>query len=235
MPAITLLLKWRRNVWPIRNAGEPGTSFISAQRNVCWVNFLHQSWVMGGDFPLVSGVCLYTQRPAIADEPSEIRGTSSLWEYSVVGCAFMQQRIIFPLFLLPLWAYILFMNSWELASHVWLYVCVRVSAGNFFIWRPQWLDSKIHPMFELLDQPNMIDEFQNRVRLMNDCLLRVKVACWEDKPAMDKTLLSERFCLLSWSEVFVLLLLPPLSLLKKPSVIMAPVFYTLPSNWCWCD
>lgn len=125
-----------------------------------------------GDFPLVSGVCLHMQRPAIADEPSEIRGTSSLWEYSVVGCAFMQQRIIFPLFMLPLWAYILFMNSWELASHVWLYVCIRVSAGNFFICRPQWLDSKIHPMLEPLDQPNMIDEFQNRVRPMNDCLLR---------------------------------------------------------------
>lgn len=75
----------------------------------------------GGDFPLVSGVCLHMQRPAIADEPSEIRGTSSLWEYSVVGCAFMQRRIIFPLFMLPLWAYILFMNSWE---PTWLTSCV---------------------------------------------------------------------------------------------------------------
>lgn len=36
--------------------------------------------------------------------------------------------------------------------------------------------AKIHTMFEPFDQSNMIDEFQNRVRPMNDCLLRVKVA-----------------------------------------------------------
>ena len=41
-------------------------------------------------------------------------------------------------------------------------------------------------MFELFDQPNMIDDFQNRVRPMNDCLLRVKVAAGEDKAAMDE-------------------------------------------------
>lgn len=75
---ITLLFKWQRNVWPIRNAGEPGTAFISARRNVCQLNFLHQSWLMGGDFPLVRGVCLHMQQSAITDEPSEIRGTSSL-------------------------------------------------------------------------------------------------------------------------------------------------------------
>lgn len=46
--------------------------------------------------------------------------------------------------------------------------------------------AKIHTMFEPFDQSNMIDEFQNRARPMNDCLLRVKVARWEDKPAMDK-------------------------------------------------
>lgn len=67
-------------------------------------------------------------------------------------------------------------------------VCVRVSAGNFFICRPQWLDSKIHPMFEPFDQPNMIDDFQNRARPMNDCLLRVRVDGREAKPAMGKPL-----------------------------------------------
>lgn len=41
-------------------------------------------------------------------------------------------------------------------------------------------------MFEPLDQRNMIDDFQNRVRWMNDCLLRGKAAGGEDKPAMDK-------------------------------------------------
>lgn len=163
MSAITLLSEWQRNMWPIRNAGEPGTSFILSLRNVCWVNFLHQSWVMGvggGDFPLVSGVCLHMQLPAIADEPSQIRGTSSLWEYPVVGCAFMQRRIVFPLFMLPLWAYILFMNSWEPASHIWLYVCICISAGNFLICQPQWLDSEKHPMFEPFDLPIMIDELE---------------------------------------------------------------------------
>lgn len=118
----------------------------------------------GGDFPLVSGVCLHMQLPAIADEPSQIRGTSSLWEYPVVGCAFMQRRIVFPLFMLPLWAYILFMNSWEPASHIWLYVCICISAGNFLICQPQWLDSEKHPMFEPFDLPIMIDELENSSR-----------------------------------------------------------------------
>lgn len=68
MKAITLLFKWQRNVWPIRNAGEPGTSFILARRNVCRLNFLHQSWVMGGDFPLVRGVCLHMQQSTIAED-----------------------------------------------------------------------------------------------------------------------------------------------------------------------
>lgn len=44
-------------------------------------------------------------------------------------------------------------------------------------------------MFELFDRPNMIDEFQNRVRPMNDCLLRVKVAYRQDKQAMGKACL----------------------------------------------
>lgn len=121
-------------------------------------------WGWGGDFPLVSGVCLHMQLPAIADEPSQIRGTSSLWEYPVVGCAFMQRRIVFPLFMLPLWAYILFMNSWEPASHIWLYVCICISAGNFLICQPQWLDSEKHPMFEPFDLPIMIDELENSSR-----------------------------------------------------------------------
>lgn len=77
MPAITLLLKWQRNVWPIRNAGEPGTSFISALRNVCWVNFLHQSSVMeggGGISPLVSGAHAVTghRRQAVRDKKNEL-------------------------------------------------------------------------------------------------------------------------------------------------------------------
>lgn len=62
--AITLLSERQRNVWPIRNAGEPGTSFIWACRNVCWVNFLHQSLAMGG-FPSLA-VCVSTrsERPS---------------------------------------------------------------------------------------------------------------------------------------------------------------------------
>lgn len=41
-------------------------------------------------------------------------------------------------------------------------------------------------MFETFDQPAMIDDFQNRVGPMNDCLLRVTVAAGEDKPATDQ-------------------------------------------------
>lgn len=179
MPAITLLLKWQRNVWPIRNAGEPGTSFISALRNVCWVNFLHQSSVMEGGVGFPPLLAEHMQWLAIADGPSEIRRTSSLWEYPVVGCAFIQRRIIFPLFMLPLWAHILFMNSWEPAGRIWLYVCIRVSAGNFLICQPQWLYSEIHPMFEPFDLAIMIDEFENREQWM--------IVCYMSKEAVEKT------------------------------------------------
>lgn len=126
MPAIILFLEWQRNVWPIWNAAEPCTSFISALRNVCWVNFQHQSWMMGGEGTggiLSFAVCLHTLLLDIADELSEIRGTHSLWEWPVVGCALMQQSITFPSFRLPSEADILFMNSREQVSHIRFYMC----------------------------------------------------------------------------------------------------------------
>ncbi len=103
MPPITPSLGLQRNVWPIRNAGEPGFSFISPCRNVCWVNFLHQSWLIGGDFPLVSNVsrhaaavhCRWAVRDKRNEFPLRILGCGRSCIYavkdniSIVHAAFM--------------------------------------------------------------------------------------------------------------------------------------------------
>lgn len=149
----------------------------------------------------------------------------------------MQLRIIFPLFMLPLWAYILFMNSRDLESHVLLYTCV---CKLFHV--PNTV-AAFQNTPNARTGPNMIDEFQDRVRPMNDCLC-VRIVRREEKPATDKVhqfgrWLREISSSAPWvllSSVLVggvfLLHRPPWFLLKKSSVITAPVFYTLPSNWC---
>lgn len=120
-PAIILLLERRRNAWPIWNAAEPGTSFIWAWRNVCWVNFQHQSWVLGGWGGGLSPVCWCVS--ACCCWLWLMRGTNSLREWPAVGCAFTQQSITFLFFIFPPQAYILFMNSREQVSHLRFCVC----------------------------------------------------------------------------------------------------------------
>lgn len=72
------------------------------------------------------------------------------------------------------------MNSRALASDS---VCSSELRKRFHV------DSKVQPTLAALSQRNMMDEFQNRVRAMNDCLLRVRAtAAAEEKPAADTTL-----------------------------------------------
>lgn len=70
------------------------------------------------------------QQTAIANEPSEIRRTRSLWEYSVVVCAFMQRRIIFPLFMPFMGPY--FIHEFLRASEPHLTLCVYVKSRKLF-------------------------------------------------------------------------------------------------------